>query len=91
MSVEVPSCDLTDPAQLEAWFGNFGYAEHYRKVVLASCREIVRARATLEKQKLSESKIDDMARTHENYLQYLVDSLNGRRVREGMARERWGA
>lgn len=81
-AVAVPLCDNTDPADLEAWYGNFGFAEHYRKVVLANCREIVRAQAALTDTKLSEARIDDLARTHSLYISYLAEHLDGRRMRE---------
>lgn len=75
----IPVCDTSDPASLEAWFGNFGYADHFRKIVLASCREIARARAT---EKLTESKVDDIAHTSDVYVDFLIQCLNGRRLRE---------
>lgn len=75
----IPACDTTNPADLEAWFGNFGYAEIFRKSVLASCREIARARAT---EKISEAKIDDLARVSDLYLDFTIQLLNGRRLRE---------
>ena len=79
---EMPEYDSADPADLEAWFGNFGYDERLRKVVLSNCKEIVRARYELAKEKISESRIDDLAHVHDNYLDFLVASLNGRRLRE---------
>lgn len=87
MTVEIPKCDTTDPADVEAWFGNYGYADHYRKVVLSSCREIIRASAAIAGTKLSEAKIDDAARLHDSYLVFLRDCLDGRRIREEMVRE----
>jgi hypothetical protein len=80
--------DDNDPASLEAWFGNFGHAEHFRKVVLASAREAARARASLLAEKTvgakmpSEAKLDDLARTSDKYVDYLIATLNGRRLRE---------
>lgn len=79
---ELPAFDTTDPAQLEAWFGNFGHAEHFRKVVLANCREIERAKATAAEQKVSEARLDDLARTSSTYVQFLIDGLHGRTLRE---------
>lgn len=81
-----PVCDTNNPADLEAWFGMWGYADHYRKIVLASCREVIRASSTLGGQKLSEARIDDLARLHENYIGFLADCLNGRRLREEQIR-----
>lgn len=87
---KLPDCDRTDPAALEAFYGNFGFAESYRKVVLSNCREIVRASASLTKSKLSEARIDDLARTHSLYLDFLATHLEGRRLREKNAREEMG-
>ena len=74
--------DNSDPASLAAWFGNFGHAEHFRKVVLASCREAERAKAAAAETKVSEARLDDMARTSDKYVQYLIDTLNGRHAWE---------
>jgi hypothetical protein len=74
--------DRTDPGDLETWFGNFGHAEHFRKVILASCREAVRADYTLRQEKISEARLDDLARTHDRYIDWLVYTLHGRRLRE---------
>jgi hypothetical protein len=82
LGARLPDCDNTDPASLEAWYGNFGFAESWRKVVLANCREIVRASAALGNQKISEARIDDLARTHSTYLDFLAEHLDGRRARE---------
>ena len=77
-----PSCDTDNPADLEAWYGPFGYADHWRKVVLANAREIVRATNTLAGEKLSEARIDDRARTSNAYIEFLTVHLDGRRKRE---------
>jgi hypothetical protein len=87
----LPGLDTKDPAQLEAWHGSFGFFNHYRKIVLANCREIVRATLALHGQKAPETRIDDLARLHNNYLGFLADHLEGRRLREKLARERMGA
>lgn len=81
-TIDIPHCDTRDPAALEAWYGNYGAAESYRKVVLANCREIVRAQAALTEVKLSEARTDDLARTHTLYLAFLAEHLDGRRLRE---------
>ena len=82
-----PTCDTSDPAQLEAWFGNFGFSDHWRKVMLASCREMIRATNALGGSKLSEARIDDMARIHPNYIGFLTENLEGRRIREAEMRD----
>lgn len=83
-AIQLPTCDTSDPASLEAWYGDFGWAQHFRKVVLSNCAEIVRAEAT---EKLSESRIDQLAHIHPLYLSFLTDCLNGRRLREQNVRD----
>jgi hypothetical protein len=78
----MPQCDMNDPADLESWYGPFGYADHWRKVVLANAREIVRATNTMSGDKISEARIDDRARTSDAYLNFLTTHLDGRRKRE---------
>lgn len=90
MNIEVPACDMTDPAHLEAFYGPGGFVDDWRKVVLASCREIIRAKAVATKQRISEARIDDLARLHDNYIEFLVTHLNGRRLREAAIREPMG-
>ena len=84
---EFPRCDTSDPAQIEAWFGPFGFCDHWRKCILANCREIIRATNALGGSKLSEARIDDLARIHPNYIGFLTENLEGRRIREEMMRE----
>lgn len=67
-----------NPGSLAAWFGNFGHAEHFRKVLLASCREAERGKVAKEGGKLTVDRCDDLARTSDKYVQYLIDTLNGR-------------
>ncbi len=86
----MPNCDTNDPAALEAWYGNWGYAEHWRKCVLADCRELIRASSSLAGPKLSEARIDDLARIHPNYLDFLTTHLQGRRLREKNFTEKMG-
>lgn len=82
--IPLPTCNTSDPADLEAWYGNFGYADHFRKVVLSNCAEIIRASAT---DKLSEARIDQLAHTHDLYVDFLIQCLNGRRMREQNVRD----
>src|SRR5690242_10141697 len=76
----VPTRESDDEATLAAWY--FGGAastyEHYRSVTLAECKEIIRARYAVSKQRISEDRIKDLAHTHENYLEYLRVHLEGR-------------
>lgn len=84
---KLPAIDTTNPAEVEAWFGNYGLWEHWRKVVLSNCQEIVRASAAVGGAKLTEARIDALAHTHGLYLDFLADGLRGRRMREQMVRE----
>lgn len=84
---KLPTIDFNNPAELESWFGPFGFFDYYRKVVLSNCQEIVRASAAMQNMKLTESRIDAMAHTHGLYLDFLIDGLKGRRKREKMVRE----
>lgn len=82
MRKSMPECDFGDPAQLEAWYGNFGFFEHYRKVVVANCREIERAKAAIDGAKLTVDRVDDLARVSGVYFNFLTIHLNGRILRE---------
>ena len=78
----IPAIDLTNPAEVEAFYGNFSFCDHWRKVVLSNCKEIVRAKYELAGVKITESRIEDLARTHDIYMDFLIDGLKGRTVRE---------
>ncbi len=80
--IMIPACDLNNPAEVEAHFGNFGMAEHYRKAVQASCEEMVRATFASREEKITETRIAALARVHQNYLSFLTDMLQGRIARE---------
>jgi hypothetical protein len=74
--------DVNDPASVESWFGPYGHAEMFRKVLLAGCRETERARAVQRQEKISEARLDDLARTSDKYVDYLIATLKGRHARE---------
>jgi hypothetical protein len=76
-AVDIPEPD-DDPALLAALYSGFAYAEHYRKVVLATCKELIRAGASLGNQKITEARLEDLARTHPSYLEFLTTHLHGR-------------
>lgn len=84
-----PIFDTTNPGDLEAFYSGYGasFCEHWRKVTLSNCKEIVRASSTLAGLKLSEARIDDLARLHDKYLSYLATHLDGRRAREDNVRQ----
>lgn len=83
----LPAIDTTDPGQLEAMYANFGFGEPWRKVVLANCKEIVRAKYAVGKSRISEARIDDLAHLHDSYLQFLTDGLKYRTIRENNLKE----
>lgn len=87
IAVLPPLPDELAPEILSALYGNFGFCEHWRKVTLASCREIERAKAATAETKVSESRLDDLARLHPNYLAFLTKHLEGRILFERMANE----
>lgn len=87
---EIAGCDTNDPADLESWYGNFGQHETLRKVVLANCRSIARAKAALvtdAKQTLSDPRADDAARQSDAYIDFIIAGMEGRRLREKNVRE----
>ena len=80
--MKIGSVTIPDPGEeyheLCAWFSGFAYSESYRKVVLSACREVVRAGAVLSGQKVTEARLDDLARVHPSYLEFLAKHLEGR-------------
>jgi hypothetical protein len=83
--------DWADPGVCASWHSGFAYAETYRKVTLAHCRELERAKATAKSEKYSEARLDDLAHTNELYLDYLARMLQGRYRYEQNVREQMGA
>jgi hypothetical protein len=79
------------PEVLFAWHGGFAYSEHYRKVVLAHCRAIERAKAVAAAEKVTENTLEDRSRLHPAYLGYLARMLAGRVKYEAARREQMGA
>lgn len=82
LGTRLPDFDFNDPAQLEALFGNFGFSDHWRKIVLANCREIERAKAATTEGKVTEARLDDLARLHPSYIDFITEHLDGRALRE---------
>ena len=80
--IDIPKRETDDPATLYAWYGPYGWCENYRKVVLAQCREIERAKAATSGGKVTESRLEDLARLNPIYLQFLADHLKGRQEYE---------
>lgn len=76
--VDAPDFD-DDPAVLSAMFGGYEpMAAVWRKVILASAREIVRASSAINGKRLSEARIDDLARVSKEYLAWLERALRAR-------------
>lgn len=80
--IVAPTWNADDPAQLGAWFGNYGHWEHWRKVVLSSCGEVLRAKLALDKQPVTETRLNVLAHLHPAYLEFLTDGLSGRTLWE---------
>ena len=83
----IPDCDLTDPASVDAWFGRNQLFAHVRKVKLALCRELERAKCEASNERYTVDKIDDRARLHPLYVGFLLHCLEGARIREELWRE----
>lgn len=74
----IPDRESDAPEVLAAWYSGFAFAEHYRKVCLSLARELVRAQFAAKKEKVTESRLDDLSRIHPLYLDYLARHLEGR-------------
>jgi hypothetical protein len=83
----LPEVNLNDPAQLEAFYGNFAFFDHYRKSVLAECHELERAKALESGSKTTETQLENRARLHPNYIDFLSTHFNGRHQREQNVRD----
>ncbi len=78
----VPALDLSDPAQLEAFYGSFAFFDHYRKSILAQCTELLRAKYLAATEKVTETRLENEARLHPIYLDFLGEHFRGREQRE---------
>lgn len=77
--ITIPLRASDDPAVLAAWYGPFGFFDHYRKVRLALCTELERAKV---EGKTTETRLDLLARLHPAYLSFLEEHLRGRSLYE---------
>lgn len=75
--VEVPEPD-DDPAVLSAMYSGYAMYDVWRRIVLATCKELIRASASIAGQRITEARIDDLAHKHESYLQFMEMHLRGR-------------
>lgn len=74
-----PKRETDDSPTLASWYyGADTLFSFYRKVVIAACRESIRASATLAGGKMTEARLDDLAHLHPAYLAFLADHLAGR-------------
>jgi hypothetical protein len=78
----LPELDLSDPAQLEAFYGAFAFFDHYRKSILSQCWELLRAKYIAAGEKVTEARLENEARTHPIYLDFLAQHFQGRHQRE---------
>jgi hypothetical protein len=76
--VGIPERETNDYAELAAWYSGFSFSEHYRKVIQSQCQEMVRARYAVAGEKISETRIESLARLEPAYLNYLERQLYGR-------------
>lgn len=74
----IPEPDPDEYHELAAFYSGYAFYEVYRKTVLAACRELVRAGAGVSGQRISEARIDDLARQRPEYLEFLTKHLQGR-------------
>jgi len=63
---------------LAALHSGYAYSERWRKIVIAGCRESIRASAAISGQKLSEARIDDLAHLSSAYLSFIEAHLRSR-------------
>jgi hypothetical protein len=79
MSVELPDLESDDPALLAALYGAFGFADHYRKIVLSDVKELLRAALTGDSSKrVTEAQLDNLSHTHALYIDFITRALRGR-------------
>lgn len=75
--VEVPEPD-DDPAVLAAFYSGYAMYDVWRRIVLATCKELVRGSAAIAGQKMTEARLDDLAHVHPAYLRFMEVHLAGR-------------
>jgi len=86
-----PPAPDAGPEQLSAWHGAFGHYDYLRKVILADCKLVARGKAAEQGGKITNDQADDEAHTSDDYVQFLIDGLNGRIAYEKMVAEQRGA
>lgn len=76
--VRIPEPDHNSLAHLHSWYGPFGMYQDYRKVVVSSCHQIVRAEAVRDGFSMTDKSADAAAHLHPAYIAFLERSLEGR-------------
>lgn len=75
----VPQRASDDPEVLASWyFGADTLFGFYRKVMLAGCKEAIRATKAAIGQRVTNDQLDDLAHQHPAYLKFLEEHLEGR-------------
>jgi hypothetical protein len=75
--VDVPEPD-EDPAVLAAFYSGYAMYDVWRRIVLATCKELIRASAAIAGQRMTEARLDDLAHVHNSYLSFMEIHLRGR-------------
>ena len=74
--------ETDDFHELAAFYSGYAFYESYRKIVLASCKEVIRAKYLMANQKITQDRIDDLAHLHLAYLDFIARHLVGRKAYE---------
>ena len=80
-AVEIPDPpdDAAQYHELAAWYSGYAYAESYRKIVISSCKEAIRAGWIPKRDgRMTEARLEAMAYLHDSYLDFLRRHLLGR-------------
>ncbi len=81
----IPDRESDAPEVLSAWYhGTDCFYQAYRKVVLAALCEMLRAQFDSQGVKVTEARLDQLARTNGIYLQFLAEHLAGMQRYEKM-------
>ena len=87
--IDVPEPD-DDPAVLAALYSGYAMYDVWRKIVLATCKELVRAAAAVDGRKITEARLDDLSHTHPSFLRFMEVHLRGRVAWERCVQESGG-
>ncbi len=76
--IKFPDMVTSDPALLSAFFNGYSIADSWRKVLLSAVKEKVRAAAALNGTRMSEARVEDVARISGEYVEFLTNLLHAR-------------